>query len=444
MATNGTPEQPNDPSQGGQPSSGGFTISGRVLIIGGAGGAALVVVIVVVVLLATGAFGGGGGGGASGGRDLLAYVPGDAAGVGIADNRAISGGDVPEDYLDYWEDQDDEASQEIYDFVDIDDDDLIIHATAVDGNLDGTLEILQGNFDFDIIREELEDGQDCEEDDYRGFELWECPSQEHPAVALFEKDKYVVLAIQRQNDLEDVLTYKSRTPEKLANADDSDINRLLGQTDGWLRWAFLGGLCPIERCEGFAIAVGKSGDSADMPTSFALLFNSERSATAAEGNIEIDDMLEEWFALFDLDLDIGELKAEGEFVVGTGTAEFVDPDDARSSTRDGDRTQSAGAQPAAAQQAPPATAAPAMPASLDSHRDRWVDVCYDQGRNLNREGCSCLYQVLLTEFGDQPEEIPDWDPSWDSWFTYTGDHVTDVAGSVVDQMTNGGFPQACR
>ncbi len=433
MATNGTPEQPNDSSQGGQPSGGGLTISSRMLMIGGAGGAVLVVVIIVAILFAIGAFGGGGGG-ASGGKDWLAYVAGDASGVGIADNRALSGGDVPDDFVEYWEDQDDGASDEIYDFVDIDEDDLFIHATAVDRNLDGTLEILQGNFDFDIIREELEDGRDCEDDDYRGFELWECTGQQYPAVALFEKDKYVVLATQRQDDLEDILTYKSREPENLANAEDSDIKRLIGQTDGWLQWAFLGGLCTIDRCEGFAIALGQSSESTDMPASFALLFSSERAANAAEGNIEIDDMLEEWFALFDLDLDIGELKAEGEFVVGTGTAEFVDPEDVRSSTRDVGRAQSGRAQPAAT----------TAPASADSHRDRWVAVCYDKSRELNVDGCSCLYQVLVTEFGDSPDVIPHWDASWDSWFMHTGDPVADAAGSAVVQMTNGGLPQACR
>ncbi len=436
MATNETPEQSENTPQGDLPSGGGFTISSKMLIIGGAGGAALLVIIVGVVLFATGVLGGGG---ASGGKDWLAYVPADAAGVGIADNRAIFGGDVPEDYVEYWEDQDDGASEETYDFVDVDEDDLTIHATVVDSNFDDTLEILQGNFDFDIIREELEDGRDCEDDDYRGFEFWECPGQAYAAVALFEKDKYVVLAAQRQGDLEDVLTYKSRTPEKLANADDRDIKRLLGQTDGWLQWAVRGEACPINRCEGLAIAVSKSNDSADMPVSFALLFSSERAATAAEGNIEIDDHLERWFSVFDLELDIGEVKAEGEFVVGTGTAEFVDPDDARSSSRDG-----GSAQPVRARQPAPAAAATTAPANSASHRDRWVEVCYDKSRELNVDGCSCLYRVLATEFGDAPDAIPDWHASWDSWFMHTGDHVTDVAGGAVDQMSNGGTPNACR
>ena len=334
MATNGSPEQPGNTPQGDQPAGGSFTISGKMLMIAGGGGAVVLVVIIVVVLFVTGVFSGGGGG-ASGGGDWLAYVPGDAAAVGVVDNWAFFGGDVPEDFVDYWEDADDGASEEIYDFVDIDEDDLFIHANALDHNFDETLEILRGDFDFDVIREELEDGRDCEDDDYRGFEMWECTGEQYPAVALFEKDKYVVLAAQRQSDLEDLLTHKSREPAKLASADNSDAKRLLGQTEGWMEFAFLGDSCPINRCQGFAIALGKSGDSADMPASYALLFNSERAATAAEGDIAIDDLLEEWFSLIDLDLGIGEVKAEGEFIVGSGRAEFVDPANARSSTRNG-------------------------------------------------------------------------------------------------------------
>ena len=140
MATNGTPEQSDDAPQGGQPGGGGFTVSGKTLGIAGGGAAALAVVIVVVVLFVTGVFSGSGG--ASGGGDWLAYVPGDAGGVGIADSRTFFGGDVPEDFVEYWEDEYGETSEETYDFVDIDEDDLLIHA-AVLGNNDyaWTLEI---------------------------------------------------------------------------------------------------------------------------------------------------------------------------------------------------------------------------------------------------------------------------------------------------------------
>ena len=372
MAANGDQERNEQPQPQGEPAGGGgFALSGRTLGIAGGGAAALVVVIAVVVLLAAGVFGGGRGG-ASGGKDWLAYVPRDATGVAIADNRALFGGDVAEDFVEYLEDEDGGASEKTYVFVDVDEDDLIIHASAFDDSFDDTLEILRGDFDFDIIREELEDGRDCEDDDYRGFELWECPGQQYPAVALFEKDKYVVLAAQRQSDLEDLLTYKSREPEKLANADDSDLKRLLDQTGGWLQFAVLGDACLINRCEGLAFALGKSDDSAEMPASYALLFSSERAATAAEGDIEIDDLLEEWFASLDLDLDIGEVRTDGEFLVGDGTAEFVDPDDARSrssnlSGRDGGSRGSETASEPAATQAPRAVAPTPPPALAAAH-----------------------------------------------------------------------------
>ena len=372
MAANGDQERNEQPQPQGEPAGGGgFALSGRTLGIAGGGAAALVVVIAVVVLLAAGVFGGGGGG-ASGGKDWLPYVPRDATGVAIADNRALFGGDVAEDFVEYLEDEDGGSSEKTYDFVDVDEDDLIIHASVFDDSFDDTLEILQGNFDFDIIREELEDGRDCEDDDYRGFELWECPGQEYPAVALFEKDKYVVLAAQRQSDLEDLLTYKSREPEKLANADDSDLTRLLDQTGGWLQFAVLGDACLINRCEGLAFALGKSGDSAEIPASYALLFSSERAATAAEGDIEIDDLLEEWFASLDLDLDIGEVRTDGEFLVGDGTAEFVDPDDARSRSsnlggRDGGSRGSEITSEPAATQDPRAVAPTPRPALAAAH-----------------------------------------------------------------------------
>lgn len=434
-------EQPQSQPQGTPAGGGGFTMSGRTLGIAGAGGAVLlVVIIVVVVLLVTGVLGGGGGG-ASGGGDWLAYVPIDAPGVGIVDSKAFFGGDVPEDFAEYFGD-DDGASEAIYDFVDVDEDDLVIHAGTVDINFDETLEILQGDFDFDIIREELEDGRDCENDDYRGFELWECPGQEYPAVALFEKDKYVVLAAQRQDDLEDVLTYKSREPENLANADDSDIKRLLEQTNGWLQIALLGDLCPIERCQGFAFALGKSDASSEMPASYALLFSSERAATAAEGDIEIDDLLEQWFAAFDLELDIGEVKAQGEFVVGTGEAEFIEQDDGRSSTRDGGRSQTSSQGQPALPQAVAATAVPvaqhqsvaAQPAAPVAPavqrqtplggvgRDDWVGDCSEvtmkeanqflaRHEQITQDDayvhCACLYDYFIEWEGPPPATMSD-------------------------------------
>lgn len=285
----------------------------------GAGAAALGILTIVVLLLATGC-----GDRASDAGDWLAYVPADAGSVVIVDYRALHNGDVPEDYAEYFYGELG-GSGYIYDFLGVDEDNLIIHASASDVDSGGTLTILRGSFDFDVIREELENDQGCGDGDYQGFELWECTSQRYPAVSLFEKDGYVVLADWQQSELEDVLTYKSRSPERLANADDSDINRLLNRADGWLKIAFLEYPCP-NQCEGFVGVLEKSSDSVTMPMSFALLFNSEDAATAAKRNSEVEELLHEFFFwTLRLGLDISELKVEDEFVVGSGTAEFVAP-----------------------------------------------------------------------------------------------------------------------
>ena len=282
MATNETPQQDEQPQDG--PSGGGFSISGRMLGIVGGGAVALAVIIVVVVLAVTGTFGGGG----SGGGSLLGYVPNDAGLVTIGDMRTQTSRDGLEDYVDFIQDGGDDP-RDTKD-IGMDDDDIEIFAVVYEsfGGHD-TLWIAQGDFEFDDIREELDDGLDCEDDDYRGFELWECSGRSFPAaVAIFEKDGYVVIASQRQSDLERLLTFMSREPEQLANAEDSDIRRILNTVgDGWLRVAAVDE-CPVDRCQGSGLAL--QGDDSDaIDVSFALLFGSERAAEAMEGEIGIDD-----------------------------------------------------------------------------------------------------------------------------------------------------------
>ncbi|MDE2813111.1 MAG: hypothetical protein OXM01_08810 [Gemmatimonadota bacterium] len=405
---NGAPQQAEQP-QGGRAGGGGFTLSGKMLGIAGGGAAALVVVIVVVVLLVTGVFGGGGGG-ASGGSDVLAYVPADAGFVGIFDNQAVLNGNVPEDLIEYWEDDESggplDDFPESYDDLDIDDDGIETFAFVPDADGNDSLAIVKGDFEFDVIREDLEDGADCEDDDYRGFELWECP--DGGAVALFEKDGYLVFAAERrQDDLEDLLTLKSRDPEKLADGDDSDLKRILDQAgNGWLRIAVITDDCVINRCEGIALAVQESDDDGSMPASYVVMFSSERAATAAEGDVEIDEFVEGMFAgIIDLDLEIGDVKADGEFVVGDGIAEFVDPDDARSRSSNGSgeaggSRRSETAQVAAAPTLPQqmaSTAAPMEPAKPASwNRDAWLDDCAaTQGQHKEaNEYCQCMYDYI--------------------------------------------------
>lgn len=414
MATNETPEQDERPQPQGGPAGSRFSISGKILGIAGGGAAALVVVIVIVTLAMMGTFGGGGG---SGGGNVLGYVPGDAGLLTIGDVRTQTNRDGLEDYVEFIQD----AGDDPRDTKDIgmDDDNIELFAVVYE-SLGGndTLWIAEGDFEFDDIREELDDGLDCEDDDYRGFEMWECSGRNFPAaVAIFEKDGYVVIASQRQADLERLLTYMSREPEKLSNAEDSDIRRILNTVgEGWLRIAAVDD-CPVDRCQGSGIALqGDDSDSIDV--SFALMFGSERAAEAMEGEIGIDDYVTTLLSVLALDLDIGDVQADGEFVVGDGVAEFVDPEEPRSSNRGSSGSErarpAATAAPAraAATEAPAAqmaTPTPGRAAHEAVERDAWVEDCSEitfvqtnqylaRHEQITRddayEHCECLHNYI--------------------------------------------------
>ena len=334
MATNGTPEHSEElqpQPQDGQSSGGLFGIPTKWLLIGGGGGGALLIVIVVALLLVI-----GGGGGASGGDNILGYIPANAAFVVIKDVETQANSEGLEDFVEFMNDRGDD-SRDTRD-IGMDDDNIELFATVYESfGGDDILWIVKGDLEFDEIREELDDGLDCEDDEYRGFEMWQCADRSFPAaVAIFEKDRYVVIASQDESDLEQLLTHMSRDPEELANDEDSDIGRILDTAgDGWIQIVSADD-CPVNRCQGFGFALwGEESDSLDL--SFALMFGSERTAEAMESDIEIDDFLTNLLSALALELDIGNVKADGEFVTGDGIAEFVDPDDSRSSnqSRDG-------------------------------------------------------------------------------------------------------------
>ena len=72
--------------------------------------------------------------------------------------------------------------------------------------------------------------------------------------------------------------------------------------------------------------MGDSDDSESIPASYAVMFSSKRAAAGAGDDVEIDDLVENLFAECALELDIDEVKAEVEYMVGTGEAEFVEPE----------------------------------------------------------------------------------------------------------------------
>jgi hypothetical protein len=68
--------------------------------------------------------------------------------------------------------------------------------------------------------------------------------------------------------------------------------------------------------------LGDSDDSESIPASYAVMFSSKRAAAGAGDDVEIENL----FAECALELDIDEVKAEVEYMVGTGEAEFVEPE----------------------------------------------------------------------------------------------------------------------
>ena len=72
--------------------------------------------------------------------------------------------------------------------------------------------------------------------------------------------------------------------------------------------------------------MGDSDDSESISASYAVMFGSKRAAAGVGDDVEIDDLVENPFAEFALELDIDEVKAEVEYVVGTEEAKFVEPE----------------------------------------------------------------------------------------------------------------------
>ena len=154
----------------------------------------------------------------------------------------------------------------------------------------------------------------------------------------------MVLAAQRQSDLADMLTYKSREPEKLANADDSDAKRLLGQTEGWeCSGPSLEIPVPSTAVKALPLhwAKAETAPTCQRPTPSCSTLNAPpQPPKETSPSMTCWKNAARWrFSLIDLDLGIGEVKAEGRVhswkrqggVRGPGQRPFLDPKRRKSS-----------------------------------------------------------------------------------------------------------------
>ena len=397
--TNGAPEPQPDPPRNQQASGGGgggglFNIPTKWLIIGGGGaGAALVAIVaVVVILFLTGVFSGG----SPQPGTIMDLVPADARSVIIMDIKAM----LADDYLaERLEDDADfsAGTEELEDFgIDAEDIEQIIFASA-----GGGLAVVKADFDPADVQDALED-EDAEEDDYRGYTLWETAD----GYGAILDGGYIVGGAERA--VKDVLNSLYRGEGALSNADDdSDVKRVLDKLgDGIFIIADVSDACGsrLERCEGYGAALTEADEDREEGSfKYVALFRNERSAENAEENY---DSLANFFEVLDLDVDDAEV--DGEFVTGTATEDYSRPATTQPSgaTTSGSAATAMPAPTTAAMTAGSSAAtrvaativaavtAGAPASSLTGWEGVWVEDCVDSDDGFSRRECECLYEEL--------------------------------------------------
>ena len=235
----------------------------------------------------------------------LNLIPDDATRVVVWDVETILDGDVPSSEADRFEDAWEDDLEEFGMFLD--DIGTIVQAY---GN-DGIVWILEGDFDFAQIRDDLDD-QDYEDGEYRGYEMWSYGYGFVDSAAFLEKDGYVLLG--GEEAVKNLLKSHSRGLGFLLDDDDTDLGRALQKVgDGWLVTAEEGCDLPlgIRGCEAASAAVTRGEESWSVNVTLAFLFRNERTAEAELP--DIDDFLSDT-------LD-GEVATDGQFVVITAIAD---------------------------------------------------------------------------------------------------------------------------
>ena len=330
------PEQPDgDPISASSPPSGpasrrGFNWRNRWVLIGGGSAAIVAVVVIVVAVMLTG-------GGPGGSSSALALVPDDTEAIVMLDMATIRSrqADFPGDNDDFIDD----VRQEIewkFDTEEIDLEqvnDFILLAN--DRYFDDTM-LLVGDFVFEDIRDEWED-RDFEDDSYRGYEIWDGGDY----YALLE-DEGAIVASDSEDLVKDVINIVDRGTGSLADDDSGDLARIiaaLGSSPVEVAIAGdLGEQCndAVSGCSGIGASfAGSDLDREEITVNLAVLFSSERRAErAADDYDDVADLLEELLEGLAEDaddfsglpyadsVDIDDITAEGEFVLGTGFIEI--------------------------------------------------------------------------------------------------------------------------
>ena len=189
----------------------------------------------------------------------------------------------------------------------------------------GDLRILEGNFDFAQIRDDLGDEEGYEYEEYLGYKLW--THTWWGTAALLDKGGYVLMGSERA--VKYVLDSRSRGRGSLLNKDDTDFRRALKRVgNGWIVTAARGcGVRHIPGCEyrgvesvGIAISRGKKAEMINFK--MAVLFDSESTAKSKSERREVEKFLrDEFYDELPRGVDIENVIVDGKFVVITATVD---------------------------------------------------------------------------------------------------------------------------
>lgn len=249
-------------------------------------------------------------GGSNSADDSLDMLLDNTITVFVYDVEAIDGGEVGDSVRDMFEDYWDSSFASIGILME-ETESLTVGGRAQDG-----YSILMGDYDYDYIRDDLDD-QGYEDDDYRDYELWtEGSRRVVESVALME-DAGVVVAGD-----DDAVKAVLRNLSEGESARDGDMESVLRAMDragnGWLTVG-------IDDCDGYprgCMAVSRSlsvGGSYEAQQTVVVLFRNEDFAESRLDELE-DNAEESSAAGYSLE----SIRQSDEFVVVVSS---IDEDD---------------------------------------------------------------------------------------------------------------------
>ena len=302
--SNDSPEPSQSSTATAPPPSGSFSLHNRWLLIGAAGGGVvLLAVIAVVAFMFLG-------GDLPMPQQTMELVPEDATQVIARDTQAVIS---DEDFAESLGITGDDLERSVVGVLELDTAEITdeVHARMPSSNY---LRIYAGNFQFEDIRDDLDDAGH-EESSYRGYEVWEGASY----YVLLEEAGYVIFS-DSEDDVEDAVGVLYRGEGSMADAEDNDLKLILDKL-GYAPqiYAFDDSHCEVlSRCQGYGVAfTGYDYDEEETGAQLAVLFSSERAAeSAADDYDDVADFIEHNLLILSSSLDIDDLKNEGTFVVG--------------------------------------------------------------------------------------------------------------------------------